>query len=364
MSTITRIALNIARALPAALPQLRGSCSYFASPYHLARIIFGGERRRKANEKRLVLPIPRFCIISVTWRCNLDCAGCYTKSYRRDSELPLPILKRVLQETNDLGSFFYIIVGGEPLMMPAIIDTLSGFNRALFFMFTNGTLLDATHVRKIKAARNILPILSLEGDKSLTDERRGEGVAEKVATAMSQLRAARIPFGFSVMVTHKNLRLVTSRPWLDTLWEAGACFGFLIDYVPVPPDVDTSILLTDADRCYKARAVEKRFYEARPVVLNIPPDEYNAGECQAAGKGMIHINADGYVEPCPFCHYAADNVHEKPLPQILASSFFQALRAQFADRPNPRGECLLFSHLDEVRAIAAGTGAFCTDAPT
>jgi len=76
---------------------------------------------------------------------------------------------------------------------------------------------------------------------------------------------------------------------------------------------------------------------------------------------MIHINADGYVEPCPFCHYAADSVHEKSLPEILASPFFTELRARLDHLPNPRSECLLSTHLDHVRGIAGKTGAFSTE---
>jgi len=167
--------------------------------------------------------------------------------------------------------------------------------------------------------------------------------------------------GFSTMVTHRNLRTVTSREWFDEVWNAGARFGFLIDYVPVLRDVDADMVLTDEDRRFKAAVVEKRFYEARPMALNIPPDEYTMGECQAAGRGMIHINADGNVEPCPFCHYAADNVHDKPLADIIASPFFTQLRSQLGHLPNPRGECLLFTHIEKVRTIAAQTQAFSTE---
>jgi len=48
-------------------------------------------------------------------------------------------------------------------------------------------------------------------------------------------------------------------------------------------------------------------------VINFPPAEYDWGGCQAAGKGFLHINADGWVEPCPFSHFASDNLMEKPL---------------------------------------------------
>jgi MoaA/NifB/PqqE/SkfB family radical SAM enzyme len=165
------------------------------------------------------------------------------------------------------------------------------------------------------------------------------------------------------MVTHKNLRHVTSREWFDELWEAGARFGFLLDYVPIGPDAPESLILTDEDRAYKADVVERRLEERRPAVVNFPPAEYVVGACQAAGDGMIHINADGLVEPCPFSHFAADSVLDKPLEEILGSPFLRALRDEMLEIPNPRSECLLASHESQVRAIAERTNAFQTDRP-
>jgi len=178
---------------------------------------------------------------------------------------------------------------------------------------------------------------------------------------MDALRQAQIVFAFATMVSHSNLHCVTSRRWFDDIWDAGARFGFLIDYVPVDAHADGSLVLTDEDRAYKTAAVGERFEEARPLVMNFPPDEYGSGACQAAGRGMIHINADGYVEPCPFSHYAADNVLDKPIGEILASPFFTELRSGLLDCPNPTGQCLLFDHESEVRQIASRTGAFATE---
>jgi len=39
------------------------------------------------------------------------------------------------------------------------------------------------------------------------------------------------------------------------------------------------------------------------------------------GRRYIHINHRGDVEPCIFVHFAADNIHEKPLAECLCSEF-------------------------------------------
>lgn len=361
MSTLDDLMLHMQRVYTSADDEGVDPRSLLADPLRLGATAAAGEQRRLRSEERLGTSVPRFCIFSVTWECNLTCTGCYAKDYARGAELTLSEIGRVAREACELGSFIFIIVGGEPLLVDGLVPTLGGIDEALFFLFTNGTLLDDATAEAIARAGNIVPTVSIDGPADLTDARRGEGVSAKVAAAMGALNRAGATFAFSSLVTHESLPHVTSRQWCDHLWDAGARFGFLIDYVPVGSDTEQALILTDADRQYKAAAIARRLAEARPPVANFPADEYADGSCQAAGRGMIHINADGYVEPCPFAHYAADTVREKPLADILASPFLTAVRTETAHLPNPRGECLLVAHRPKLHAIAQRTGALCTD---
>jgi MoaA/NifB/PqqE/SkfB family radical SAM enzyme len=76
---------------------------------------------------------------------------------------------------------------------------------------------------------------------------------------------------------------------------------------------------------------------------------------------MIHITAGGYVEPCPYSHFAADNIKDKPMEEILQSEFFGRLRGLIPQLDNPKMECMLFSHAGQVEEIAAETGGFRTE---
>jgi len=361
MHPILKLIAEVQRSVSCASATYTKTPPTLARPGRLASLIARGEERRLKNQNRFGVPIPRFCIFSVTWRCNLNCVGCYAKNYVFRGDLPLQEIRRVITESCDLGAFFFIIAGGEPLLMPGLIDVLAEIRDGLFFLFTNGTMLQAGHAEAIARAANILPIVSIEGVEQFTDRRRGEGTGRKVAEAMQTLRRAEVPFGLSTMATHPNVELVTSRRWFNTMWDAGARFAFLVDYIPFPRNYDASLVLTDEDRALKAEALKARGEEGRPLVMNFPPDEYADGGCQSAGLSFIHVNADGYVEPCPFSHYAADNVRNKPLVDILGSEFFCRLRDRFGKMPSPSGECLLFAHDDEVASIASETGAFSTE---
>jgi len=324
-------------------------------------LVARGERRWQRAQERLGLSVPWLYLFSVTWRCNLRCAGCYAGGYRPGREMELADIERVIREACELGGYLFFILGGEPMMLPGLLDTLAGIKDGLFFLFTNGTTMQSADVDRLAHTPNVLPFISMEGDEALTNQRRGPGVGQKVADAMHALARAHVLFGTSTMVTHRNVRLVTSPEWFDRLWGEGVRFALLLDYFPFACSLDPSLVLTDQDRALKREALANRPVNARPFVANLPPDEYHGSGCQAAGTGLLHINADGCVEPCLFSHFAVDNVKDKPLVEVLGSPFFCRLRARFANGDHPTGECLLFAQADEVEAIARQTGALSTE---
>lgn len=331
------------------------------NPLNLVNRIKNSEKRRRANSSVYKIPIPRFCIFSVTWKCSLECAGCYAGSYASEGSLDKKEIERIIREVSDLGTYIFLIAGGEPFEVKDIISVLAGVPRSLFFIFTNGTLLIDDHLKQLACSTNILPVFSVDGDDVMNDERRGCGTAEKIRESMRRLRAAGVAFGFSTMVTHRNLHYVTSRDWMGKMWDCGARFGFLIDYIPFNPGLDPGMVLTDEDRAFKSKAVIERKSEARPFVVNFPPDEYEGSGCLSGGNGFVHINADGFVEPCPFCHYASENIKEKPFRAILGSPFLSSIRETFGKNRGFSGTCMLFQNAGLVETIASSTGAKKTD---
>jgi len=329
-------------------------------PQYLAKLIDCGEKRRLQNSDKFNTPVPRFCIFSVTWKCNLKCIGCYAKSYSSSGSLTVEDVYSIANQVSDFGCFIFIIAGGEPLTIPNLVETLAKVEGGLFFIFTNGTLITDKIVNQLRNTKNIIPIISIEGDSDFTNYRRGAGVSDKISNAMKVLFDSQIGFGFSAMATHKNLKQVTSREWFEEIWSYGARFGFIIDYIPFQTDLDSSLILTQEDMEFKKNELLCRNTEAKPLVINFPPDEYGEDGCQAAGKGFIHINADGFVEPCPFSHYASDNIKNKKIETILISPFFSEIRKRF-NKEKFNGTCLLFEHDKVVGEIASLTNAIKTD---
>lgn len=321
--------------------------------------------KRKAYRLIHGVCVPIAITLSPTMRCNLDCEGCYARDYPNDHEMPLSLIDEVFGTAQRMGVFLMIISGGEPLMREGIIDLLRKHSGILYLLVTNGTLLDERTAQEIARASNIVPVVSLEGSPEQTDARRGRGVYEAVLGAMSHLKHSDILFGFSVMVTRDNLRMVSSNEFIDDMIDRGCSLGFYTEYIPIGTGARPDLVLDRADRAFfRERLLEIR--RDKPIMIaHLPDDEYTRdGRCMAVAGGCIHVNSQGYAEPCPFAHFASDNVRSKGLREILRSEFLAGIRSSTAVFRTGGLGCALLENAKTVEEIAAATGAKRTDCRT
>ena len=115
--------------------------------------------------------------------------------------------------------------------------------------------------------------------------KNGNGVYDRVMKAMELLKNERVLFGFSATLTRDNIETVAHTAFLRHMIEKGCLFGFYNELVSV------------------------------------------------AGGGM-HINAQGWVEPCPFAHYARENVATSTFSEVLGSPFLEAIRDHPTSSPD------------------------------
>lgn len=69
----------------------------------------------------------------------------------------------------------------------------------------------------------------------------------------------------------------------------------------------------------------------------------------AAGRGFLHINADGGAEPCTFSPYSDISVRDHSLLEVLDSKLFINLRDSGMLIGEHRGGCLLFEKEEYVK---------------
>jgi MoaA/NifB/PqqE/SkfB family radical SAM enzyme len=300
------------------------------------------------------LAIPAFLIASITKNCNLSCSGCYARANGeacKDGEpLSADRWEELFLEAQHLGVSYILIAGGEPLMRYDILEKAANIKNVMFPVFTNAVLLDAGYADFFARNRNLVPVISLEGGPEATDERRGAGVYERTTEAMRLLKKRRVLFGLSVTLTKENLFDVTTVEFARDMRKKGAGVLFYVEYVPA--DGESGDLAPDA----KARGIfENRLHAVRKMshmlVVAFPGDEDFTEGCLAAGRGFVHINHTGGLEPCPFSPYSDTNVAETPLKQALSSKFLQRVREDGMLKGEHKGGCMLFERQNEVRRL-------------
>lgn len=317
---------------------------------------------RAASKKRYAAEkqgehIPPFLIASITSSCNLHCAGCYSRSNNAccDSK-PVDQLtgeewNRIFTEADGLGISFILLAGGEPLMRYDVIKQAAQHKNILFPVFTNGTYLHEQYLDVLDENRNLIPIISIEGDEKITDERRGEGVYKKVTEAMQSIKEREMIFGASVTVTTENINEVYSDEFLDKLYSLGCKAVIYVEFVPVT-DESTHLAPTEKEQAYMRKAVKQLRRRKRGMVfISFPGDEKSSGGCVAAGRGFFHINSHGGAEPCPFSPYSDINVRDTSLKEALKSPLFRALQTEGLLQDDHIGGCTLYMNKDKVEAI-------------
>ena len=316
------------------------------------------KKRRKAADQGE--HIPPFLIASITSSCNLHCAGCYSRCNHAtvDAE-PVRQLtdaewQAVFEEAEVLGISFILLAGGEPMLRRGVIEAAGTMQNILFPIFTNGTYLDEQYLELFDKCRNLIPIMSIEGNRELTDERRGKGIYDRLIANMNEIQKRGLIFGASVTVTTKNYKEVTSQTFLDSLSEKGCKAVIFVEYVPVTAE-SQDLAPTDTEREYMQREIT-RLREMHPemVYIAFPGDELSAGGCVAAGRGFFHINSHGGAEPCPFSPYSDCNVRDSSLKEAMHSPLFRKLREGGYLLEDHSGGCVLYEKRELVEQLING----------
>jgi len=301
--------------------------------------------------------IPAFLIASITSRCNLHCAGCYSRANEICSdEIPNNQLtdddwEDIFRQSRDLGINFIVLAGGEPLIRTDVILKACNFPEILFPVFTNGTMLDEYYFNLIDKNRNIIPILSIEGNEKLTDSRRGDGVYNQLIGSMNHMKDNNMIFGSSITITKDNISYALSDSFVSNLYELGSKVLFFIEYVPVDINAkDLALSNTQRDHLLDEISNLREKYPEM-LFMSFPGDEKESGGCLAAGRGFFHINSHGSAEPCPASPYSDINVKETSILEALESKLSKSLRDGGLLMSHHEGGCVLFEHEKEVQKL-------------
>ena len=342
------------------------------------------EQTRK-HHKISGVQVPPFMILSITSKCNLNCAGCYAGStgtgmISRDDEKQLTKGQwhKIIKDASELGVFCFIIAGGEPFLFNGLLELCAEFKDNFFLIFTNGTAVNDDDIKKLKRMSNIGIIVSIEGGAVHTDARRGTGVYQKAMDTLNRL----------------NYSYWLEQQHLDELLNMGVRIGVFIEYIPLSPindeesfqmcsspilstcaiskDIlkniyagscgsDHGLILNPDERC-RLRETMLEYRQTKPIyIVHSPGDEEYFGGCVSAGRGFAHVTPKGDLTPCPVSNIATHNLIKDSLRDGLASTLFKRICEDEHLLETDGLPCALFAHPKEVNELARSVGAYRTN---
>jgi len=309
------------------------------------------QRRRKNDDL-----FPAFHHISVTDDCNLNCQGCWVTGKTSKNRMEPEMLDRIITETKKRGSYFFGILGGEPLMYRPLFDVLKKHKDCYFQLFTNGTLLTAEIAEAIRKLSNVTPLISFEGDEAVADTRRGgTEIYRKTMEAVKNSAGAGLVTGVAVSICKSNLDMALSGDFINLLIDSGVIYIWYYIFRPAGANPSMELCLS-GEEIQKLRAfmVDARSrYDV--IMIDTYWDDMGKGLCPAAAGLSHHINAAGYVEPCPVIQFSDSNVYDNTLTGIYKNSVL--LKKLRHELPGKTTGCIFLEDPQWLSAFVTGVGA-------
>jgi MoaA/NifB/PqqE/SkfB family radical SAM enzyme len=287
--------------------------------------------------------------------CKAGCDHCVFNAFSvRGPGLALADLDRLFDQALGLNVTTVYLIGADPFYRDnadAYLDLLASKRWQTFMLFTEGRRLDDRHVERIRRAGNIVPVLNIDGLQAQSDRRKGAGAFADVQALMDKLRARRMPFLVTTMVSRANRDEVTSVEYARWLEDHGAWMLAYVPYTPVDRKAEAGLELDSSDReRLFARATELNSEVKRLVVLDLLGIEQHLTSCPAGVYGVT-VYHDGTVTPCPAAQFGRRdaNVLTRSLEDIFVHDPLYVAMRSLHGRAKPV-HCLFYTNPEFFRA--------------
>ena len=242
-------------------------------------------------------------VIELTNRCNLRCHHCFTGRHGGNDDLPLPVLRHILNEAMDNGFDTLSFTGGDPTVYRHFEEALRlTFEAGYDFGFnTNGWNFIQTYPILLPYRDQLSVItFSLDGATETTHDRlRGKGSFRRVLKAMSICVIKGIPFTINMVVTAHNQHEIGEMAHLATrLGSRGLRYGHLM---PAPITTAQDFDLSPWER-KKVEAEIRHLARQYPIPIAIAPGFHTTDLFPCAPLNMQELNVNCYGELTKCCH--------------------------------------------------------------
>ncbi len=299
---------------------------------------------------------PAFMMISVTEACNLACSGCWVTKGGKQSLTPEQ-LNGIITQSKSQGSYFFGILGGEPLMYHGLFDVFEKHPDCYFQLFTNATLITPQLAQRMRELGNVTPLISIEGLRDESDRRRGRNdVYERTLQGLRACRKAKLIFGVAASICKSNFEELVSREHLENMAREGAAFMWYYIYRPVGADAHPENALSKEQVRQLREFIVTQRRNAPLIIIDVYWGADGKAICPGATGMSHHISPSGYVEFCPPLQVAMEklNADGSNLVDICHNSqFLSDLRKMIAE--TTRG-CILMEDPEKLTEFLSMRG--------
>ena len=282
------------------------------------------DRRRKRGSA-----FPAFQFISVTNQCNLTCQGCWVNQHNGVQQMEFAIMDKIIRDSNKHGSWFFGILGGEPLLYRNLTNLFRIHPKSYFQLFTNGLLLDDKMAEELRRCANVTPLISFEGDEPVADIRRGgSSIYRRTLSAIETSVGHGLITGVAISVCKSNIEMALSASFVEMLNRMGVVYLWYYIYRPAGEDPCYELALSSGEIERFRRFIVEGRSKFSMVIIDAYWDADGNPFCPAAEGLSHHINPSGHIEPCPVIQYSCGTVGDENLKTTYeGSDFLRCLKA-------------------------------------
>ena len=291
-------------------------------------------RRFKKESHRSTCFFPAFMMISLTSRCNYSCQGCWV-SAKDDTSLPFSTVKNIINQSKKYGSYYFGLMGGEPLLYDGLYEIFSNNPDCYFQVFTNGAFLTKEAAQKLRKAGNVTPVISIEGLEKVSDQRRhGKNVYSSAIDALKNCVDARLFTGVATSICKSNFEDLVSRDFISKIVDLGASYLWYYVYRPVGSNPCPELALTEKQILELRRFLVDSRLEFPILIVDTYWDAQGRAVCPGAMGLSHHVSPGGYLEFCPPVQFSKDQLTDGTdfADTIIHSHFLENLRKQIAEK--------------------------------
>lgn len=301
---------------------------------------------------------PAFMMISVTDNCNLNCQGCWVTINNQSKGMDIETLENIIISSKKKGSYFFGLLGGEPLLYPHLMDVIERHLDCYFQLFTNGTLLTDEIAQRLRKLGNVSPLISVEGLKDVSDVRRGaNNVYGRTMTGIESATKNKLFTGVAASICKSNFKDLVNEEFVNSCIKKGIHYLWFYIYRPVGERPTTELALSEEEILQLRQFMVDIRVKAPLLIIDTYWDEKGQALCPGAIGLSHHINPYGDIEFCPPIQFAGETVGDgSNIANVIENSkFIGGLRKGINERTKG---CILLDDPEHLHKMLRDVNAY------